>query len=186
MAQASQVMAPPRWKLRSTECFGRVVSRRTHEKCADLCMDRLRWVKVVQIVLSAPHHRGTTDRQFWATQDQPSSHHCLVIVSTILLVLNAYMGDVDPGQQAEKHKEDPGRLWDVQEVPICLCLLDLHDGHLDIGNGGAKRDELQARLVSICAWHPELLQRHTASQVLAWRQQGLRRSDAETNSAGTA
>lgn len=54
--EASTQADPGRTALEAQvrECFGRVVySTKTHEKCADLCMGRLQWIKIAQIVLSA-------------------------------------------------------------------------------------------------------------------------------------
>lgn len=136
------------------ECFGRVVySTKTHEKCADLCMGRLQWIKIAQIVLSAI----TTGGLLTAIFGDPKVAHGATVVSTlfstVLLVLTAYMKDVDPGQQAEKHKKTASELWDIRESYLSI-LSDLHDGHLDIATSREKRDELQARLATIYATAP--------------------------------
>jgi hypothetical protein len=136
------------------ECFGRVVySTKTHEKCADLCMERLRWIKIAQIGLSAI----TTGGLLTAILGDPKVTQGAMIVSTlfstILLMLTAYMKDVDPGQQAEKHKKTASELWDIRESYLSI-LSDLHDGDLDIAASRGKRDELQSRLTAIYATAP--------------------------------
>lgn len=136
------------------ECFGRVVySTKTHEKCADLCMRRLQWIKIAQIVLSAI----TTGGLLTALLGDPKVAYGATVVSalfsTILLVLTAYMKDVDPGQQAEKHKKTASELWDIRESYLSI-LSDLHDGNLDIPSVREKRDELQSRLAGIYATAP--------------------------------
>lgn len=136
------------------ECFGRVVySTKTHEKCADLCMGRLQWIKITQIILSAI----TTGGLLTAILGDPKLTHGATVVSTlfstVLLVLTAYMKDVDPGQQAEKHKKTASELWDIRESYLSI-LSDLHDGNLDIAESREKRDELQARLAAIYATAP--------------------------------
>lgn len=136
------------------ECFGRVVySTKTHEKCADLCMGRLQWVKIAQIVLSAI----TTGGLITALLGDPKVAQIATVVSTlfstVLLVLTAYMKDVDPGQQAEKHKKTASELWDIRESYLSM-LTDLHDGNLDIAATREKRDELQTRLASIYSTAP--------------------------------
>lgn len=136
------------------ECFGRVVySTKTHEKCADLCMGRLQWVKIAQIILSAI----TTGGLITALLGDPKVTQIATVVSTlfstVLLVLTAYMKDVDPGQQAEKHKKTASELWDIRESYLSM-LTDLHDGNLDIAATRKKRDELQTRLASIYATAP--------------------------------
>lgn len=136
------------------ECFGRVVySTKTHEKCADLCMGRLQWVKIAQIILSAI----TTGGLITALLGDPKVTQIATVVSTlfstVLLVLTAYMKDVDPGQQAEKHKKTASELWDIRESYLSM-LTDLHDGNLDIAATRKRRDELQTRLASIYATAP--------------------------------
>lgn len=136
------------------ECFGRVVySTKTHEKCADLCMNRLQQVKVAQVILSAITTGGLLTAllgdpkvSYWATVAS-------AIVSTILLVLSAYMKDVDPGQQAEKHKKTASELWDVRESYLSI-LSDLHDGYVDLESARGKRNELQTKLANIYATAP--------------------------------
>jgi len=136
------------------ECFGRVVfSTKTHEKCADLCMSHLQWIKISQIVLTAI----TTGGLLTASLGNPTITYGATImsavVSTILLVLSAYMKDVDPGQQAEKHKKTASELWDVRESYLSI-LSDLHDDHLNAPLARKKCDELQSKLAGIYAAAP--------------------------------
>ena len=136
------------------ECFGRVVySTKTHEKCADLCMGRLQWIKIAQITLSAV----TTGGLLTALLGDPKVSHAStvvsVLVSTILLVRTAYMKDIDPGQHAEKHKKTASELGDRRESYLSM-LSDLHDGSLDLSATREKRDELQTRLASIYTTAP--------------------------------
>lgn len=136
------------------ECFGRVVySTKTHEKCADLCMGRLQRIKIAQIVLSAI----TTGGLLTALLGDPKVVYGAIItstvVSTILLILSAYMKDFDPGQQAEKHKKTASELWDIRESYLSI-LSDLHDNQLDLSVAREKRDELQSKLFGIYASAP--------------------------------
>lgn len=136
------------------ECFGRVVySTKTHEKCADLCMGRLQWIKIAQIILSAITTGGLLTALLGKPEVSYAATVVSALVSTILLVLTAYMKDVDPGQQAEKHKKTASELWDIRESYLSM-LSDLHDGNLDIAATREKRDELQTRLASIYASAP--------------------------------
>ncbi len=85
------------------ECFGRVVySHKTHEKCADILLDRLAKIKLAQIVLSA-----ITTGGFLATVFGGGIVAAFIgiVVSTSLLVLNAYTKDYDLGELAQKHKQ---------------------------------------------------------------------------------
>jgi len=141
------------------ECFGRVVySTKTHEKCADLCMGRLQWIKIIHIFLSALITGGLLTALLGDPKVTYSATVASAIISTILLVLSAYMKDVDPGQQAEKHKKTASELWDIRESYLSI-LTDLHDDHLDISAAREKRDGLQARLVGIYAAAPRTTSR---------------------------
>ena len=100
------------------ECFGRVVySHKTHEKCADILLDRLAKIKLAQIVLSA-----ITTGGFLATVFGGGIVAAFIgiVVSTSLLVLNAYTKDYDLGELAQKHKQSASNLWLVREKYLSL------------------------------------------------------------------
>lgn len=85
------------------ECFGRVVySHKTHEKCADILLSRLSQIKLWQIILSAAITGGFIAAVFGAGQIGAVLG---VIVSTALLVLNAYAKNYDLGELAQKHRQ---------------------------------------------------------------------------------
>lgn len=131
------------------ECFGRVVyATKTHEKCADKCTDKLGNVKVWQILLSALTTSGLVAALFVGDEWTYPATVAATIVSMVLLALNAYAKDVDPGQQAEKHKKTASQLWNVRESYLSL-LADLHDTKLSVEDARGKRDELQVQLAAI-------------------------------------
>ncbi|GLQ99060.1 hypothetical protein GCM10007863_34800 [Dyella mobilis] len=131
------------------ECYGRVVyATKTHEKCADLCTRRLGHLKIWQIILSAVTTSGLLAALFGGDKVSYPATLVAALISLLLLALNAYAKDIDPGQQAEKHKKTASQLWDVRESYLSL-LADLHDQRLTSEKASAKRDELQARLVAI-------------------------------------
>jgi len=85
------------------ECFGRVVySHKTHEKCADILLSRLSKIKLWQIILSA-----ITTGGFIATLFDTSKIGTIagIIISSSLLILNAYTKNYDLGELAQKHKQ---------------------------------------------------------------------------------
>ena len=96
------------------------------------------------------------------------------IISTVLLVLSAYMKDVDPGQQAEKHKKTAAELWDIRESYLSM-LTDLRDGGLDLQTARGKRDELQEKLASIYATAPR-----TTAKAYGVASDGLKRREELT------
>lgn len=155
------------------ECFGRVVyATKTHEKDADLCMQWLGRVKLAQIVLSAL----TTGGLVTVLIGEQNTSHIAAIVSavfsTILLVLNAYIKDVDPGQQAEQHKQTAAELWDVRESYLSI-LSDLQSPGIDIDLIRSKRDELQSKLAGIYSSAPRTTRKayKHASQGLKMREE---------------
>ena len=100
------------------ECYGRVVySHKTHEKCADLLLGRLRTVKLSQIVLSSLTTAGFIGAIFGAGLVGAAIG---VVVSTALLVLNAYTKNYDLGEVAQKHRQAAADLWFVREKYLSL------------------------------------------------------------------
>jgi hypothetical protein len=152
MEHHSQANTPLEAQLR--ECFGRVVySTKAHEKSADACTSRLAWIKGFQIVLAALTTGGLLVAVFGDPKVSQVATILSTVVSTLLLAINSYMKDVDPGQQAEKHKKTASALWNVRESYLSL-LADLRSGAVTGEEARKKRDELQAHLVEVYAAAP--------------------------------
>ena len=133
------------------ECYGRAVySHKTHEKCADTLLSRLSAIKVWQIVLSA-----TATGSFLTTIIGSSKSAAFVglIISTTLLVLNAYTKNYDLGELAEKHKQAGNDIWLIREQYLSL-LTDLASGSKDIGAIQVERDRLISTLHAVYAGSP--------------------------------
>lgn len=127
------------------ECFGRVVyTHKTHEKCADILLARWNQIKVWQIVLSALTTGGFLAAVFGAG---PIGAVLGVIVSTCLLVLNAYTKNYDLGELAQKHKQAAGEIWLIREKYLSL-ITDLRLGLKSIGDLTQERDTLLGELHS--------------------------------------
>ena len=121
------------------ECYGRVVySHKTHEKCSDILLSRLARIKFWQIVLSAVTTGGIVTTFFGSGQYGVG---VAGIVSTLLLVLNAYTKDYDLGELAQKHKQAAIEIWMIRERYLSL-LTDLNAGDIDLGQLTQRRDEL--------------------------------------------
>ena len=133
------------------ECFGRVVySHKTHEKCADILLTRLSRIKFFQIVLSA-----VTTGSF-LTMILGSGKEAAVIgviVSTVLLVLNAYTKNYDLGELAQKHKQAANDIWLIREQYLSL-LTDLTAGGKTNEAIQTERDRLVVSLHGIYAGSP--------------------------------
>lgn len=133
------------------ECFGRVVySHKTHEKCADILLSRLSQIKLWQIILSAVITGGFIAAVFGAGQ---TGAILGIIVSTILLVLNAYSKNYDLGELAQKHRQAGVDLWIVREKYLSL-ITDLRMGEKPIETLQIERDELLEKLHSVYSGAP--------------------------------
>jgi len=133
------------------ECFGRVVySHKTHEKCADILLSRLSRIKLWQIILSALITGGFIAAVFGAGQVGALLG---ILVSTMLLVLNAYTKNYDLGELAQKHRQAGVDLWIVREKYLSL-ITDLRMGDKRIETLQAERDALLDELHSVYSGAP--------------------------------
>ena len=133
------------------ECYGRVVySHKTHEKCADLLLDRLSMIKLWQILLSACT-TGSFVSTFFGSGNTGAAIG--VVISTILLVLNAYTKNYDLGELAQKHKQAANDIWLIREQYLSL-LSDLAMEQKPLENLQMERDALLGSLHAIYAGSP--------------------------------
>ena len=133
------------------ECYGRVVySHKTHEKCADILLSRLRTVKIWQIILSAITTGGFLAAIFGAGKFGAAVG---MIVSTALLVLNAYTKNYDLGELAQQHKQAANDLWIIREKYLSL-LVDLRMKEKPIESLQSQRDDLVEALHTVYSGAP--------------------------------
>jgi len=133
------------------ECFGRVVySHKTHEKCADILLSRLSRIKLWQIILSALTTGGFIAAVFGVGQVGALLG---ILVSTMLLVLNAYTKNYDLGELAQKHRQAGVDLWIVREKYLSL-ITDLRMGDKRIETLQTERDALLDELHSVYSGAP--------------------------------
>lgn len=170
---AAAAMTPLEAQLR--ECFGRVAySHKTHEKCADICATRLSRVKLWQIILSAVTTGGLITVLFGVKDVSHISAFVSALTSTILLGLNAYMKDNDPGQLSERHKKVASELWNIRESYLSL-LTDLRAASEPESLLRQRRDDLQAKLSTIYETAPR-----TTDRAYAKAQTGLQKNEELT------
>lgn len=133
------------------ECYGRVVySHKTHEKCSDILLTRLSRIKLWQIILSALTTGGFISTLFGAGEIGTGIG---VVVSTFLLVLNAYTKNYDLGELAQKHKQAANEIWLIREKYLSL-LTDLAMGEKPIEQLQSERDALLESLHSVYSGSP--------------------------------
>lgn len=133
------------------ECYGRVVySHKTHEKCADILLSRLSAIKLSQIVLSSITTAGFIAAIFGAGAVGAVIG---VVVSTALLVLNAYTKNYDFGEFAQKHRRAAADLWLIREKYLAL-LTDLRVGKESLEKITVRRDKLLEDLHGVYSGAP--------------------------------
>lgn len=133
------------------ECYGRVVySHKTHEKCADILLSRLSRIKLWQIILSAITTGGFIAAAFGAGD---IGAFLGILVSTALLVLNAYTKNYDLGELSQKHKQAGADLWRIREKYLSL-ITDLRMREKPIEKLQAERDDLLDELYSVYSGAP--------------------------------
>ncbi|MGU5528933.1 SLATT domain-containing protein [Aeromonas caviae] len=133
------------------ECFGRVVySHKTHEKCADILLKRLSTVKLWQIILSALTTGGFIAAVFGAGDVGALVG---IVISTVLLVLNAYTKNYDLGELAQKHRQAGADLWIIREKYLSL-ITDLRMGEKPLESLQTERDVLLEQLHAVYSGAP--------------------------------
>lgn len=133
------------------ECYGRVVySHKTHEKCADILLSRLSKIKLWQIILSSITTAGFIAAILGTGKVGAAIG---VIVSTILLALNAFTKNYDLGQLAQKHRQAAADLWLLREKYLTL-ITDLRVGKESIEKVCACRDEILEQLHAVYTGAP--------------------------------
>lgn len=133
------------------ECYGRVIyTHKTHEKCADLLFKKHSTIKIWQIVLSALTTGGFVS-SFLGSGNTGATIG--VVISTALLVLNAYTKNYDLGELAQKHKQAANDIWLIREKYLSL-LTDLAIGKKSLNILQDERDKLLAELHSAYTGSP--------------------------------
>lgn len=133
------------------ECYGRIVyTHKTHEKCADILLARFSTIKLGQIVLSV-FTTGGFIATFFGSGDIGAAIG--VVLSTMLLCLNAYTKDYDLGELAQKHKQAANEIWLIREQYLSL-LADLAIGQKPLEALQTERDRLLNALHSVYGGSP--------------------------------
>lgn len=159
------------------DCYGRVVySHKTHEKCADILLSRLSKIKLWQIVLSSITTAGFIAAIFGAGQVGAVIG---VIVSTTLLVLNAYTKNYDLGELAQKHRQAAADLWLLREKYLAL-ITDLRVGKESLEKISVRRDAILEDLHAVYTGAPSTTcGAYKKAQQALQQQEDMTFSDAE-------
>lgn len=169
---ASTPVEDERYVLESQvrELYGRCAyTHKTHEKMAERASSWLWRTKWAQIILSAL----TTGGAIGVVFDTNSAIYPLAtaFLSISMLILNSYVKDVDPGQDAQKHREAASDIWNVREAYLSL-LTDIRDQNFSLSDLRARRDELQSQLHAIYRAAP-----HTSGKAYGEAQDALKNKE---------
>lgn len=133
------------------ESYGRVVySHKTHEKCADILLERQGKIKLAQIVISTFVTGGIVSTFFGSGE---AGAAISAVLSAGLLALNAYTKDYDLGEIAQKHRQAGAELWIVREKYLSL-LTDIRTGDVSLESIRARRDALLNELHAVYVGAP--------------------------------
>jgi hypothetical protein len=152
------------------ELYGRCAyTHKTHEKMAERASTHLWRVKWAQIILSALTTGGAIGVLF----DQSSMIYPLATagLSISMLILNSYVKDIDPGQDAQIHRDAASDIWNVRESYLSL-LTDICDQAFSLHDLRNRRDELQGQLHSIYKTAP-----HTNGKAYGEAQDALKNKE---------
>jgi hypothetical protein len=113
---------------------------------AERCARNLTRLKWAQIVLSALTTGGAVGVVF----DKTSTlfPYATASLAILLLILNSYAKDLDPGQRAQRHRDTASDIWNVREAYLSL-LADLKDLSIPLAELRGRRDDLQSQLHKI-------------------------------------
>jgi hypothetical protein len=129
----------------------------------------LRRIKWAQIILSALTTGGAIGVIFDKTSALFAYGTALLAIS--LLILNSYVKDLNPGEEAQKHRETASDIWNVREAYLSL-LTDVRDHSFAVADLRARRDELQAQLYKIYRAAP-----HTDGRAYGQAQNALKNNE---------
>ncbi len=151
------------------ECFGRAAyTHKTHEKMADRCAGRQRFVKLLQLWLSAITTSGAIGTVFNA---HPALPYVTAFMSLVTLIVSGYAKDIDPGAAAQRHREAASDIWNIREGYLSL-LTDVRDDNLPVEEIRRRRDELQAQLHQVYKAAP-----HTDDKAYKKAQESLQKHE---------
>ncbi|MDI1258295.1 SLATT domain-containing protein [Aquabacterium sp.] len=160
------------------EMYGRAAyTHKTHEKMADGYIQHYRFIKTVEIGLSA---LAAGSLLFAVFGDSRVGTIVGAVLSTVLLSLTLYFKEASLGEQAQKHAVVGSQLWGVRESLLSL-LVDMHDGRA-VDEVRKERDRLNQLLEEIYKGAPRTnAKAYGAAQKALKADEELFFTDAELN-----
>lgn len=158
------------------EMYGRAAyTHKTHEKMADQSIAKYKWIKTIEIALSALSAGSFILAVFGDTHVATITG---ALLSTVLLGFLLYFKEANLGEQAQKHTVTASKLWGIRERLLSL-LVDLRrtgDGEVAV----ELRDDINAELEAIYKAAPRTDSKaYAAAQDALKNQEELFFSDTE-------
>ena len=158
------------------EMYGRAAyTHKTHEKMADQSITKYKWIKTIEIALSALSAGSFILAVFGDTHVATITG---ALLSTVLLGFLLYFKEANLGEQAQKHTVTASKLWGIRERLLSV-LVDLRrtgDGEV----AAEMRDGINAELEAIYKAAPRTDSKaYAAAQDALKNQEELFFSDAE-------
>jgi SMODS and SLOG-associating 2TM effector domain family 4 len=143
---------------------------------ADRGSRRQRIMKWCQIVLSALTAGGAIGVVF--DRNSVVFPYATALLSISLLIVNSYVKDLDPGKDAQLHREAASDIWNIREAYLSL-LTDIRDPTCSMTQLRQRRDDLQELLHKIYRSAP-----HTDGKAYGQAQDALKNKEDLTFSDG--
>jgi hypothetical protein len=143
--EADFVVAATTLEGQLREMYGRAAyTHKTHEKMADRYIARYKFLKTLEIVLSAV---ASSSFLLSLLGDSHAGTVIGAIFSTGLLFLTLYFKEAGLTEKAQSHTEVASKLWAIREALLSL-LVDMNDKG-NIGQIRAGRDRVNASLEAV-------------------------------------
>ena len=121
------------------ECYARTVyTHKTQEKCADILLNWLKYIKSLQICFSVIATGGAVTTLF---KGFASAEVITALFSAALLALNLFIKENDLGAIAQQHRQAGAKLWLIRERYLSL-LTDMQAEGVSLESIRSRRDNL--------------------------------------------
>lgn len=158
------------------EMYGRVAyTHKTHEKMADQLITKYKWIKTIEIALSA---LSTGSLILSVLGDTRCATITGALISTILLGFLLYFKEANLGEQAQKHTVSASKLWGIRERLLSTLVNLRLTGENQVA--AAQRDTINIELETLYKAAPRTNSKaYKAAQDALKNQEELYFSDTE-------
>lgn len=136
------------------ELYGRAAyTHKTHEKQADICYRRYSWQRRGLVATTAIGATTFVASLLELAIGQQWAPLVTSFIALVVTAMNLGTKNFKHGEEMQQHRDTAAKVWDVRESYLSL-IVDLQAGARAIGDGIARRNELQARYFAILSDAP--------------------------------